>query len=162
MNAVHTLRDVLLHEMETGIRSTCLLLQKVKETDWSYRPADNMRSLKELADHLIAIPETDLAIMQEKKQSDITELEKRYGTLQSAEEMTAAMEKGYEQFKSFFTSMPDEEFLTKKTTPFYLETGLTQSRWLAETLTHIFHHRAQLFNYLKQLGYHINMFDLYI
>lgn len=76
--------------------------------------------------------------------------------------MTAAMEKGYEQFKSFFTSMPDEEFLTKKTTPFYLETGMTQSRWLAETLTHIFHHRAQLFNYLKQLGYHINMFDLYI
>lgn len=69
MNAVHTLRDVLLHEMETGIRSTCLLLQKVKETDWSYRPADNMRSLKELADHLIAIPETDLAIMQEKSKA---------------------------------------------------------------------------------------------
>ncbi|WP_371268621.1 DinB family protein [Bacillus licheniformis] len=52
--------------------------------------------------------------------------------------------------------------MTKKTKPFYLDEGMTQSRWLTETLTHIFHHRAQLFNYLKQLGYDVNMFDLYL
>ncbi|MDI5790942.1 hypothetical protein PO124_28610 [Bacillus licheniformis] len=43
--------------------------EKVKESDWSYRPADRMRSLKELASHLTAIPEADLAIMQERKRT---------------------------------------------------------------------------------------------
>ncbi|WFA06520.1 DinB family protein [Bacillus sp. HSf4] len=162
MNAVHTMRDVLLHEMETGVRSTCLLFEKVKESDWSYRPADNMRSLKELACHLAAIPESDLAIMQEKKQSDIAVIENRYGDFQSADDMTQAMKTGFEQLKTYFVSMSDQALLTKKTTPFYLEEGMTQSRWLAETFTHIFHHRAQLFNYLKQLGYQVSMFDLYI
>ncbi|MEW9033951.1 MAG: DinB family protein, partial [Planifilum fimeticola] len=26
---------------------------------------------------------------------------------------------------------------------------------------HVYHHRAQLFQYLKQLGHPVNMFDLY-
>lgn len=72
------------------------------------------------------------------------------------------MQKGFDAFQTYMTSLSDEDFLTKKTKPFYLDEGMTQSRWLTETLTHIFHHRAQLFNYLKQLGYDVNMFDLYL
>ncbi|TWM31925.1 hypothetical protein CHCC14821_0737 [Bacillus paralicheniformis] len=152
----------MFHEMETGIRSTCHLLKKVKESDWSYRPADHMRSLKELASHLAAIPEADLAIMQEKEEDVIARIEKKYDALQSADQMAEAMQKGFAAFQTYMTSLSDEEFLTKKTKPFYLDEGMTQSRWLTETLTHVFHHRAQLFNYLKQLGYDVNMFDLYL
>ncbi|WP_331000503.1 MULTISPECIES: DinB family protein [Bacillus] len=100
--------------------------------------------------------------MQEKKQSDIAVIENRYGDFQSADDMTQAMKTGFEQLKTYFISISDEALLTKKTTPFYLDEGMTQSRWLTETLTHVFHHRAQLFNYLKQLGYDVNMFDLYL
>ncbi|WP_261382120.1 DinB family protein, partial [Bacillus paralicheniformis] len=159
---VQALRSDLFHEMETGIRSTCHLLKKVKESDWSYRPADHMRSLKELASHLAAIPEADLAIMQEKEEDVIARIEKKYDALQSADQMAEAMQKGFAAFQTYMTSLSDEEFLTKKTKPFYLDEGMTQSRWLTETLTHVFHHRAQLFNYLKQLGYDVNMFDLYL
>ncbi|MCY7791344.1 DinB family protein [Bacillus haynesii] len=162
MNQVQALRSDMFHEMETGVRSTCHLLKKVKESDWSYRPADRMRSLKELASHLAAIPEADLAIMQEKEEDVIARIEKKYGALQSADEMAEAMQKGFDTFKTYMVSLSDEEFLTKKTKPFYLDEGMTQSRWLTETLTHVFHHRAQLFNYLKQLGYDVNMFDLYL
>ncbi|WP_252606685.1 DinB family protein [Bacillus paralicheniformis] len=162
MNQVQALRSDLFHEMETGIRSTCHLLKKVKESDWSYRPADHMRSLKELASHLAAIPEADLAIMQEKEEDVIARIEKKYDALQSADQMAEAMQKGFAAFQTYMTSLSDEEFLTKKTKPFYLDEGMTQSRWLTETLTHVFHHRAQLFNYLKQLGYDVNMFDLYL
>ncbi|MDA7026143.1 DinB family protein [Bacillus sp. CLL-7-23] len=161
MNEVHTLRNVLLNEMEKGVESTCRLLEKVKETDWPYRPAERMRNLKELTSHLIAIPETDLAIMQENKEEMIMEIEKKY-SLMPANQMRQAMQKGFEHFTAYMTSLSDEEFLTKKTTPFYLDKGLTQSQWLTETLTHLFHHRAQLFNYLKQLDYEVSMFDLYI
>ncbi len=137
--------------------------EKVKESDWSYRPADRMRSLKELASHLTtAIPEADMAIMQEKEEAAISRIEKKYSALQSADQMAEAMQKGFAAFQTYMTSLSDEEFLTKKTKPFYLDEGMTQSRWLTETLTHVFHHRAQLFNYLKQLGYDVNMFDLYL
>ena len=119
-----------------------------------------MRSLKELASHLTAIPEADLAIMQEKEEDVIARIEKKYGALQSADQMAAAMQKGFDAFQTYMTSLR-RGFLTK-TKPFYLDEGMTQSRWLTETLTHIFHHRAQLFNYLKQLGYDVNMFDLYL
>ncbi|WP_370733829.1 DinB family protein [Paenibacillus dakarensis] len=36
-----------------------------------------------------------------------------------------------------------------------------QAKWLIEIVTHAQHHRAQMFNYLKTLGYQVSMFDLY-
>lgn len=99
MNQVQALRGDLFHELETGIRSTCHLLKKVKESDWSYRPADRMRSLKELASHLTAIPEADLAIMQEKEEDVIARIEKKYGALQSADQMAELCRKDSTLFK---------------------------------------------------------------
>ncbi|HEU5138404.1 MAG TPA: DinB family protein [Bacillales bacterium] len=162
MEAVNTLRNVLLDEMAVGVRSTNHLIGKVNDNDWDYRPAINMRTLKELAEHLVAIPEVDLGIMQEKAQEEIQKLEAQYEAIKSQNELGEAMNKGYEALKTYMTSLSDEDFLTKETTAFYLEEGTTQARWLTETVTHIFHHRAQFFNYMKQLGYDINMFDLYL
>lgn len=162
MDSVNTMRNILLHEMETGIRSICKLLEKVEEEDWPYRPAPNMRSLKELAWHLIAIPEIDLAIMQETDQVRIQLLEKEYEQLEHANNMETRMWQGYHMYKTYITSLSDEAFLTKITKPFYLETSLTQARWLTETVTHIFHHRAQFFTYLKQIGRDVSMNDLYV
>lgn len=162
MDAVNTLRNVLLHEMEVGIRSTSNLLQKVKEADWDYSPSDNVRTLRELVHHLAAIPEVDLAIMKENEQDMIQNLEAKYKKRQSPVEIAEAMNTGYDEFKSYMTSLSDQAFLEKTTKPFYLEQGSTQAAWLTETVTHIFHHRAQFFNYLKQLGYDVNMFDLYV
>ena len=102
MNQVQALRGDLFHELETGIRSTCHLLKKVKESDWSYRPADRMRSLKELASHLTAIPEADLAIMQEKEEDVIARIEKKYGALQSADQMAAAMPERIRRFSNVY------------------------------------------------------------
>ncbi|SIT09231.1 DinB family protein [Kroppenstedtia eburnea] len=51
--------------------------------------------------------------------------------------------------------------LRRETRPFYADHALTQAKWLTEIVTHIFHHRAQLLNYLKELGHPVNMFDLY-
>ncbi|PTM58268.1 DinB family protein [Desmospora activa] len=160
MDAVNTLRNVLLHEMKVGIQSTGNLLQKVKAEDWDYRPTDNMRSVKELVWHLISIPETDLTIMQEKSQEEVAEIERKY-ELESPDQMVTAMNEGYHAFKAYMTALSDDQFLSKETKPFYLDKGMTQASWLMETVTHLFHHRAQLFNYLKQLNYEVNMYDLY-
>ncbi|WP_152655584.1 DinB family protein [Oceanobacillus sp. CFH 90083] len=162
MHAVSILRDELLAELEVGIRSMEGLLKKVEEKDWSYRPAENMRSLGELARHIVSAPEVGLNLWQEKDQEAIQNVEAGYEQLESAEAMMEAMNKGFDKYKAYMLSLSDEEFLTKKTKPFYLEEGAIQAHWLVEDVSHLFHHRAQFFNYLKQLGYDINMFDLYV
>ncbi|TMW71227.1 DinB family protein [Alteribacter natronophilus] len=162
MDAVDMLRDDLLAELETGIRSMEGLLKKVQMEDWDYQPADNMRSLKELAKHIVSIPEVDLHIFQEEEQETIQELEAKYDKLGSADDMIKAMYNGFEEYKGYYLSLSEEDFLTKKTKPFYLEEGETQARWLVEEVSHLFHHRGQFFNYLKQLGYDVTMFDLYV
>lgn len=162
MHAVSMLRDELLAELELGIRSMEGLLKKVEEKDCTYQPAENMRNLEELARHIVSIPEIDLNLWQEKDEKTIRDLESKYEKLESAKELIEAMNQGFQLFKTYMLSLSDEDFLTKKTKPFYLEEGETQAHWLVEEVSHLFHHRAQFFNYLKQLGYDINMFDLYV
>lgn len=162
MKAAAIVRDALFHEMESGIRSTKHLLGKVKSEDWNYSPAGNMRTLKQLVSHLVSIPEVDLGILQEKKHEEIMELENKYNLLDNTDNMAAAMDKGYKALHTYMTFLSDEDFLWKKTKAFYLEYGSTQVQWLTEIVTHLFHHRAQLFTYLKQLGYEVSMEDLYI
>ncbi|GGP11828.1 DinB family protein [Oceanobacillus neutriphilus] len=162
MQAISMLREELLEELELGIRSMAGLLNKVEEKDWPYQPAENMRNLRELARHIVSVPEVDLNLWQEKDEKEIRDLEAKYERLESAEELINAMNPGFQLFKTYMLSLSDEDFLTKKTKPFYLEDGETQAHWLVEEVSHLFHHRAQFFNYLKQLGYDINMFDLYV
>lgn len=38
-----------------------------------------------------------------------------------------------------------------------MEDGHTQIQWLAEIQSHVFHHRGQFYNYLKQLQYDVTM-----
>lgn len=114
MNQVQAPRGDLFHELETGIRSTCHLLKKVKESDWSYRPADRMRSLKELASHLTAIPEADLAIMQEKEEDVIARIEKKYGALQSADQMVIAYAERIRRFSNVYDFPLRRGFFDKK------------------------------------------------
>ncbi|WP_182201319.1 DinB family protein [Paraliobacillus salinarum] len=162
MNAVDILRNQLLGELELGIRSMEGLLKKVQVKDWEYQPADNMRSLKELAKHIVSIPEVDLHIFQGEDGETIKKLEEKYDVLESAAEMIKAMHNGFEAYKSYIISLSEEDLLIKKTKPFYLEEGEIQAHWLVEEVSHLFHHRAQFFNYLKQLGYDVTMFDLYV
>ncbi|RAP29418.1 DinB family protein [Brevibacillus laterosporus] len=162
MSNVSVLRDELFHQMKVGIQSTILLLQKVKEDDWEYKPVPNMRSLHELACHLVAIPEVDLLIMQEKEEETIRQVEQKYNRMNTSELLAQAMEQGYQLCIDYLSSLSEEEFLTKKTTPFYHDQAGTQAHWFTESVTHIFHHRSQLFTYLKIRGYEVNMFDLYV
>lgn len=159
MSEVSVLRDVLFDELGLGVRTTTALLKKVRQPDWDYRPRENMRTLRELAHHLVMIPETDLAILQEKSEEEVHALEGR--ALPGADSMCKTMDQGYDKLKAYFTSLNDQDFLEKESRPFYMDKGSTQAKWLTEITTHTFHHRAQLFNYMKQLGHEINMFDLY-
>ncbi|MFC0190430.1 DinB family protein [Fictibacillus aquaticus] len=159
-NAVVSLRDTLLDEFYIAVRTTHALLEKANPEVYSYQPAEGMRTFMELANHLVQIPQIDLAILQEKSESEVRELEARLSS-DTVRDLKLVMEEGYHLLKSYFNSLNDEDFLTKESKAFYAEKPHTQIKWLTEIVTHAYHHRAQLFTYLKQTGHEVNMFDLY-
>ncbi|MCM3734001.1 DinB family protein [Fictibacillus nanhaiensis] len=160
MNVTVSLTETLLEEFYTVVRTTNHLLKKAEPSVYDFRPADNMRSFLELANHLVQIPHIDLAILQEKSEQDIRELEKKLSAGNVAE-LTHVLDEGYHLLRSYFLSLSEEDFLNKETKAFYAEKGMSQAKWLVEIVTHAFHHRAQLFTYLKQTKHEVNMFDLY-
>lgn len=161
--SISVMKDLLLSEFYIAVRTTKSLLSKVAEEQFNYRPNENMRSLLELANHLVQIPAVDVAIAQEANEEEIRQLEKKLYS-QDVKVLAEVMEKGFENFKAYFESLSEDEFLNKVTKPFYFSEemqGHTQAKWLVESTTHAFHHRGQFFNYLKELGLDVNMFDLY-
>lgn len=119
-----------------------------------------MRTLRELAEHLAAIPEVDLLILQEHTAEEVRKLESRFAETDFTK-LGPAMAEGLELLRQYMTALPEEDFLHKKTKPFYLEHGSAQAKWLIEVVTHAQHHRGQLFTYLKLQGYDVSMSDLY-
>lgn len=161
MNAVQEMKNLLYEELELITRTTSNLIAKIQPEDWDYRPAANMRTLRELVQHLTAIPSVDLLILQEKKEAPVREQEKVFYSETDKDKLTAGMSNGLEDLKHYMNGLTDDDFLNRKTRPFYLDHGTVQAKWLIEIVTHAQHHRAQMFNYLKALGYEVNMFDLY-
>jgi len=162
MNATTELKRLLFEELGLIVRTSGKLILKIRPEHWEHRPAANMRSLGELVHHLVAVPATDLFILKEKNAEEVRELEAGIaagGT--DAEKLIASMENGTADLKRYMEELAEEDFLGLKTKPFYLEHGATQAKWLIEIVTHAQHHRAQMFTYMKTLGYDINMFDLY-
>jgi uncharacterized damage-inducible protein DinB len=161
MSQVSAVRDHLLHELEHGVVTTRRLLELVKPEQWDYRPRDNMRTLLELAHHLVTIPGSDLVIMQEKGMEDVRKAEAVVAGVRDPMQLAAAMERLFGELKTYFESLDDDAFLNKETKAFYKEEPTAQAKWLIETTTHVYHHRSQLYSYLKQLGHDIQFFILY-
>ncbi|USG65857.1 DinB family protein [Brevibacillus ruminantium] len=161
MNATHEMKALLFEELDLIVRTTAGLVRRIPSDQWEYRPIEQMRTLRELVEHLVAVPSVDLLILQEKTEADIRQLEAKIAELPDQEALIEQMVTGTNDLKAYMEGLSDEDFLQKKTKPFYLEHGTVQAKWLIEIVTHAQHHRAQLFTYLKQLGHEVNMFDLY-
>ncbi len=160
MSETSTVRELLMAELALAVRTTGALLEKVTPELWGFRPREEMRTVLELANHLTQIPLVDLAILQERSQEEVHALEQALSA-SDAPHMRANMENGLNELSAYMSGLSEHDFLHKQSKPFYMEHGSTQAKWLVEIVTHAFHHRAQLFTYLKESGVAINMFDLY-
>jgi uncharacterized damage-inducible protein DinB len=154
------MRQLLLEELSVAVRTTKGLVNKIKPEHWNYRPKENMRTLLELVHHLVLIPATDFAILQEKSGDEVKDIENALNTT-DPQQLCKVLEEGFEALKTYMLGLSDSDFLLKATKPFYLDHASVQAKWLIEIVTHAFHHRSQLYNYLKQLGYPLQFFELY-
>jgi len=161
MNGVEQIRNHLLDELELAVRTVESLLARINQDEWGYRPADNMRTLLELTHHLVSIPATDLVILQEKTQEEVDQIETSVKEMKDPQELAARFRANYDLLREYMLSLSEDELLHKPTKAFYLEHGTVQIKWLIEIVTHSFHHRSQLYNYLKQKGHELQFFMLY-
>jgi len=124
-----------------------------------HRPGEGMRSLGELADHFAAQPLVDLAVMQGTPVEVAETIEE---TLHSGRpsEWVEIFERGIRATVEYFESMPEDEFETKMTRAHY-GTAKTQALWLLEMIGHVYHHRGQLYVYLKMFGLPVDVEHLY-
>lgn len=161
MQPLQEMKSLLYDELELIVRTSSALMDKIKPEDLAYRPADNMRTLRELAEHLAAIPDVDLLILQEGTEEQVRALEAEFSKENGMQGLTERMRGGLARLRAYMDGLSDEAFLQRTTRPFYLEQASTQAKWLVEIVTHAQHHRGQLFTYLKIRGYEVSMFDLY-
>ncbi|MDY7990275.1 DinB family protein [Paenibacillus polymyxa] len=161
MSGTLQVRDHLLNELETGVRTGEALIRKIRPEDWGFRPQDNFRSLLELVHHFVLIPASDLAIMQEKSESEVGSIETSLSGVEDPERLAAIFRQNFEAYKVYILSLSEDDYLNRSTKAFYMEHEHLQVQWQIETVTHVFHHRSQIYNYLKQLGHEVSFFMLY-
>jgi uncharacterized damage-inducible protein DinB len=161
MSGTLQVRDHLLNELETGVRTGEALIRKIRPEDWSFRPQDNFRSLLELVHHFVLILASDLAIMQEKPEAEVGSIENSLSGVEDPERLTATFRENFEAYMAYILSLSEDDYLNRSTKAFYMEHGHLQVQWQIETVTHVFHHRSQIYNYLKQLGHEVGFFMLY-
>ncbi|WP_240941217.1 DinB family protein [Paenibacillus sp. HB172176] len=156
------MKELLFQELTLIARTSLKLIGKLEGENWTYRPQANMRSMEELVHHLVAIPSVDLLILQENGRETVRAMEESVEAEgHSKEALSAVLDKGMNDLRAYMEGLSDEEFLHKETAPFYIDHPTKQAKWLIEIVTHLQHHRAQLFQYVKALGHDVNMFDLY-
>lgn len=130
----------------------------IDRLDW--RPHEKMRTVEELANHLVQIPAIDLQILQGGTQEEVRAME---GHLHQSDpaELLAVWQGGVQAVREFFLPLTPDQFRSQVGKAFYGHEAPLQE-WLLEIITHAYHHRAQLFTYLKLLGRPVDMFTLYL
>lgn len=158
-----TTRSLLLTELAFIVRNSERLLGMLKPEHSDYRPAAaegvRIRSLSELANHLAQLPQVDLAIMRGLSEEEVGKLERELWR-REPHELIRVLREGLAELNRFMEQMSMTQFEAGSGTAYYGRTQ-TYSGWLLETLTHMYHHRAQLFTYLKLLGYQVDTRTLY-
>lgn len=154
MNQAH-----LLKELGNVGRSVERLLGLLPEDRLDWRPRENMRNLLQLANHLSQVPAVDLAILQGASHEQVQELERRLAR-STPGELILVWRNGVDAVGAFYASLSAEQFENQVGKAFYGHEA-TLSEWLLEIVTHTYHHRAQLFTYLKIMGLPVDMSTLY-
>jgi uncharacterized damage-inducible protein DinB len=158
-----TTRSLLLSELAFIVRNCERLLGMLKPEHGDYRPpaADGVRirSLLELANHIAQIPQVDMAIMRGLSEEEVGKLERDLWS-REPKDLARLMREGLTELNRYMEQLSMSQFEAGSGTAYYGRTQ-TNCAWLLEVVTHLYHHRAQLFTYLKLLGYPVDTRTLY-
>lgn len=161
-----TTRSMLLTELEFICRNCARLIGQIEPAMLRFRPQGaegvdpgKLRNLIELANHLAQIPAVDTAILRGLPEEEIQRTERELWN-DNVVGLKGVLREGYEELHRFMEKLSISEFETGSATAFYGRTQ-TYAQWLLEVITHLYHHRAQLYTYLRLAGAPVEMRMLY-
>ncbi len=152
-------RGLLLDELDRIVANCCRFLELAKPEQHDWRPQEGMRTLIELANHLAQIPSVDLRIIKGDTEQQVEDYEREL-TRDSGRALCGVMREGARDVRRFMEGLGFDDYENGSATAYFGRTQ-THSQWLLETVTHIYHHRAMLFIYLKLNGHRIGTRELY-
>ncbi len=152
-------RSLLLTELERIAANVARMLALIKPEDFGYRPQDNMRTMLELANHLAQVPALDLRLIRGDKEPELVKRESEL-TRDTGADLGEVLREGVRDMLAFYEHLSFDEYENGSATAYFGRTQ-THAEWLLEVITHMYHHRAQLFMYLKLNGYPVNTRTLY-
>lgn len=149
----------LLEELKRICENCCHLVGLAQDEHLDYRPLDGMRSLRELGNHLAQIPAIDLTILKGAKENEVQDAERSLDHPDPAG-WCEVLREGQKELHRYMERLSLDEYENSSGTAFYGRTQ-TNAQWLLEIVTHLYHHRAQFFMYLKLNGYDVSTRTLY-
>ena len=150
----------LVEYMDNRVRKCWYLLEQIPEGKWNWRPAENMITLGELANHMTTLLDIESGMFAGNLTKEVYEEKVRSATKDDKQGLIAAAREHHARAMRFYAEMPEEDF---ETAAFTTPAGTTMSYKggvLAE-LEHWAHHRSQLFLYLGLLGVTIEPCELW-
>ena len=155
--------DVLLDSFVLEANQARCVLNVIQDGNLDFTPGNELRPLRDLANHLAQVPLIDPEIFggkldnMEKARAREQEL-----TRSTISEMLTVFDEGVEAVKKQFMGMSEKEFFAETMVPFY-ESGPAKSwaKFFPDIITHIAMHKMQIWMYLKLAGVKVDMMTYY-
>ncbi len=152
-------RGLLLSELDKITGNICRMLALVKPEHFGYSPQEGMRTLKQLATHLAQIPLVDFRLLRGDDEAAIVALEEQLAR-EDVDGWINLLKDGKTELTRYYERLSLDEFENNSGTAYYGRTQ-TNAQWLLEIIGHLYHHRSQLFMYLKLNRYPVGTRTLY-
>lgn len=151
LKELHFLKDNMSHY---------ILMYEEDLADWT--PHNNLRSLFSLVNHISGIPMMTAAILEQLPDECIFPLDEPFMVQHiDTPGLYHFFLDGFKKLETFVNAIPNDEFNTKLIRHPFGE-KVTPAKVTFDAITHLYHHRGQLHNYLKELGHLISTDTLFI
>ena len=152
-------RGLLLSELEWIVGNCCRLIELLRKEHKDWQPQEGMRTLTELCNHLSQIPAVDLRIIKGDSEQEVCAREKELWR-DNPGGWCEVMHEGTRDMIRYMEHLSFDDFENGSGMAYFGRTQ-TNAKWLLETINHVYHHRAQLFMYMKLNNYEVSTKDLY-
>ncbi|TDL98251.1 DinB family protein [Macrococcus brunensis] len=146
----------IMNQISWQIESLKQLFRRVSFFSMEQEIYPGGRTCQELLNHIVLLPEADYRLSQGASKEEIDQFTHYWQKeLTSTEMLEARLDLSFSILKDAYKELEPEELMVKTTS--YWGAKYNQKEWLLVILTHLSHHRSQLYTFLKTEGEQIDV-----
>ncbi|TDM14005.1 DinB family protein [Macrococcus bovicus] len=146
----------IMNQISWQIESLKQLFRRVSFFSMEQEIYPGGRTCQELLNHIVLLPEADYRLSQGVSKEEIDQFAHYWQKeLTSTEMLEARLDLSFSILKDAYKELEPEDLMVK--TASYWGTTYNQKEWLLVILTHLSHHRSQLYTFLKMEGEQVDV-----